>query len=39
MRTVIQIENDDRNVFELYFTRPGQREALATRAIYTRLKN
>jgi hypothetical protein len=39
MRTVIKIESDDRNVFELYFTRPGQREALATRAIYTRLKN
>jgi hypothetical protein len=39
MRTVIKIENDDRNVFELYFTRPGQQEVLATRAIYTRLKD
>lgn len=38
MRTVIKIENADRNVFELYFTRPGQKEALATRAVYTRLK-
>ena len=38
MRTVIKIENADRNVFELYFTRPGQKETLATRAIYTRLK-
>jgi hypothetical protein len=38
MRTVIKIENNDRHVFELYFTRPGQKEALATRAVYTRLK-
>ena len=37
MRTVIRIENEDRNVIELYFTRPGQQETLATRAIYTRL--
>jgi hypothetical protein len=37
MRTVIIIESNDRHVFELYFTRPGQREALATRAVYTRL--
>ncbi|RWP13991.1 MAG: DUF1579 domain-containing protein [Mesorhizobium sp.] len=37
MRTVIKIENNDRHVFELYFTRPGQQETLATRAVYTRL--
>ena len=37
MRTVITIESNDRHVFELYFTRPGQREALATRAVYTRM--
>lgn len=38
MRTVIKIESDDRHIFELYFTRPGQKETLATRAVYTRLK-
>ncbi|WP_051407847.1 DUF1579 family protein [Mesorhizobium sp. L48C026A00] len=38
MRTVIKIENNDRHVFELYFTRPGQQETLATRGLYTRLK-
>jgi len=38
MRTVIIIENNDHHVFELYFTRPGQQEALATRGIYTRIK-
>jgi hypothetical protein len=38
MRTVINIENSDRHVFELYFTPPGQKEVLATRAIYTRMK-
>lgn len=37
MRTVLKIENDDRHVIELYFTRPGQKETLATRAVYTRL--
>ena len=36
MRTVIKIENNDHHVIELYFTRPGQQEALATRAVYTR---
>jgi hypothetical protein len=36
MRTVIRIENQDRHVIELYFTPPGQKEALATRAVYTR---
>ena len=38
MRTLIKIENNDRHVFELYFTRPGKKEALATRAVYTRRK-
>ncbi|MER8477368.1 MULTISPECIES: DUF1579 family protein [unclassified Mesorhizobium] len=38
MRTVIKIENNDRHIIELYFTRPGQQETLATRAVYTRLK-
>lgn len=36
MRTVIRIEGQDRHVIELYFTRPGHKEALATRAVYTR---
>ncbi|KQU80659.1 MULTISPECIES: DUF1579 family protein [unclassified Rhizobacter] len=36
MRTVIHIENQDRHVIELYFTPPGRKEALATRAVYTR---
>jgi hypothetical protein len=38
MRTVIRIENEDRHVFELYFTPPGKKEVLATRAVYTRIK-
>ena len=36
MRTAIRIEGPDRHVIELYFTPPGQKEALATRAVYTR---
>jgi Protein of unknown function (DUF1579) len=36
MRTVITIENNDRHIFELYFTPPGNPEVLATRGIYTR---
>ena len=36
MRTVIRIEGPDRHVIELYFTPPGRKEALATRAVYTR---
>ena len=36
MRTVIRIESADRHVIELYFTPPGRKEALATRAVYTR---
>jgi hypothetical protein len=38
MRTVIKIENNDRHVFELYFTPPGKGEVLATRTVYTRVK-
>jgi hypothetical protein len=37
MRTVIKIENNDRHIFELYFTPPGKPEVLASRAIYTRI--
>jgi hypothetical protein len=36
MRTVIQIENDDRHIIELYFTPPGRPEMLIDRSIYTR---
>jgi hypothetical protein len=36
MRTLIKIENNDRHIFELYFTPPGKEEVLASRAIYTR---
>ena len=38
MRTVISIDSVDRHIFELYFTPPGKPEMLATRAIYTRVK-
>jgi hypothetical protein len=38
MRTVMIIESNDRHTFELYFTPPGQKEVLATRAVYTRVK-
>ena len=37
MRTLIRIEGPDRHVIELYFTPPGRKEALATRAVYTRI--
>jgi hypothetical protein len=37
-RTVIRIEGNDRNVFELYFTPPGGKEQLALRLVYTRIK-
>jgi hypothetical protein len=37
-RTVIRIENNDRHIFELYFTPPGQKEQLADRSVYTRMK-
>ena len=36
-RTVIRIENNDRHVFELYFTPPGGKEQLADRTVYTRV--
>jgi hypothetical protein len=35
-RTAITIESPNRHVFELYLTPPGEKERLATRAIYTR---
>jgi hypothetical protein len=38
MRTVIKVENNDRHVFELYFTPPGKGEVLATRQVYTRVQ-
>jgi hypothetical protein len=37
MRTVITIENDNRHVFDLYFSPPGRQEVLATRQVYTRV--
>lgn len=36
MRTLIRIDSNDRHTIELYFTRPGDKERLATRAVYTR---
>jgi hypothetical protein len=38
MRTVIRIENNDRHVFEIYFTPPGETEVLADRMVFTRLR-
>lgn len=38
MRTRIRFETPDRNVFELYFTPPGQPEILIDRKVYTRVK-
>jgi hypothetical protein len=35
-RTVIRIESNDRHIFELYFTSPGDKEQLALRTVYTR---
>jgi hypothetical protein len=35
-RTVIRIESPDRHVFDLYLTPPGEKERLASRAIYIR---
>jgi len=35
-RTVIKIESPNRHVFDLYLTPPGEKERLATRAIYIR---
>ena len=37
-RTVIRIENNDRHVFDLFFTPPGGKEQLALRGVYTRTK-
>ena len=38
MRTFIRIENNDRHVFEIYFTPPGGKEVLADRMVFTRLR-
>jgi hypothetical protein len=35
-RTVIKIESPNRHVFDLYLTPPGEKERLASRAIYIR---
>jgi hypothetical protein len=37
MRTVIRMDTEDHHVFELYFRRPGQKEVLAVRSVYTRV--
>lgn len=37
LRTVIRIDNNDRHMFELYFTRPGGKEVLALRSVYVRV--
>jgi hypothetical protein len=37
MRTVIRIESSDQHVFEIYFTLPGGKEALADRMIFRRV--
>jgi Protein of unknown function (DUF1579) len=37
-RTVIKFESPDRHAFELYFTPPGERERLVSRAEYARRK-
>jgi hypothetical protein len=36
MRTVIHIDSNERHRVDLYFTRPGKKETLAVRAVYTR---
>jgi hypothetical protein len=36
--TVIRIENNDRHISELYFTPPGEKQQLAMRLVYTRIK-
>jgi hypothetical protein len=35
MRTVIRMDTEDHHVFELYFRRPGQKDVLAVRSVYT----
>lgn len=37
MRTVFDIQSDDRHLIELYFTPPGRGEQLIDRSVYTRL--
>jgi hypothetical protein len=36
MKTVIHIDSNDRHRIDLYFTRPGRKETLAVRAVYSR---
>lgn len=36
-RTVINIESNDRHIFDLYFTPPGGKQQLALRIVYTRI--
>jgi hypothetical protein len=36
---VIRIENNERHIFELYFTPPGGTELLFDRSVYTRIAN
>jgi hypothetical protein len=36
MRTMIDIETDDRHIIELYFTPPGRTELLIDRSVYSR---
>jgi hypothetical protein len=36
MKTVIQVVDHERHRIDLYFTRPGKKETLAVRALYTR---
>jgi hypothetical protein len=37
MRTLIDIQDNDRHLIELYFTPPGRGEVLIDRSVYTRL--
>jgi len=37
MRTVIEIQGNDRHLIELYFTPPGRGELLIDRSVYTRI--
>lgn len=37
MRTLLDIQSDDRHAIELYFTPPGRAEQLIDRSIYTRM--
>jgi hypothetical protein len=39
MKTVIHIDGNERHRIDLYFTRPGKKETLAVRAVYSRTAN